>query len=42
MPADLDAVVRDLVAARLAHVMERGAPLHRESVGFWNALTSRA
>lgn len=40
MPRELDAVVREVLAARLNHRVERGATLRRETVDFWNALAA--
>jgi HD superfamily phosphohydrolase YqeK len=41
LPEELDAVVRDMLAARIAHVVEGGGALRPETVGFWNALAVR-
>jgi 2-amino-4-hydroxy-6-hydroxymethyldihydropteridine diphosphokinase len=38
MPEELDAVVRELVAARIVHLVERGSPMRPETVAFWNRL----
>jgi len=37
-PLDLDAVVREILGARIAHLVGRGATLRSETVAFWNAL----
>lgn len=38
MPEELDAVVRELLAARIVHLVERGSPMRPETVAFWNSL----
>lgn len=38
MPADLQAVVRDVLAARVGHLVECRTTLRPETVAFWNAL----
>ncbi len=38
MPAALDDVVRTIVRARIAHLMEAGHPIHPRTVAFWNTL----
>ncbi len=38
MPADLDAVVLELVRARIGHLLERGMAVPWRTVAFWNAL----
>jgi 2-amino-4-hydroxy-6-hydroxymethyldihydropteridine diphosphokinase len=38
MPEELTDVVRELVAARIVHLVERGSSMHPETVGFWNSL----
>lgn len=38
MPDQLDAVVRDVLAARLRHLVERGSRVRAETIGFWNTL----
>lgn len=38
MPADLNAVVLELVRARIGHLLERGTPVPWRTVAFWNAL----
>lgn len=38
LPADLDAVVREVLGARIVHLVEKGSALRPETVGFWNAL----
>ena len=40
MPEELDGVVREIVRARIGHLLERELPLRPETVGLWNALTS--
>lgn len=38
MPGSMAAVVKEIVAARLAHLVRRGHAIRPETVGFWNAL----
>lgn len=38
MPEHLDDVLRELVAARIVHVVERGSPMRPETVAFWNSM----
>lgn len=38
MPGDLDGVLRELLAARLTHLVERGLRLLPQTVDFWNVL----
>lgn len=38
MPDALDDVVRDIVRARIDHLLESGNRIHPRTVGFWNAL----
>jgi len=38
MPADLDAVVLELVRARIGHLLERGMSVPWRTVAFWNGL----
>lgn len=38
VPGELDAVVRDVLGARIGHLVERGSPLRPETVAFWNVL----
>lgn len=38
MPADLHAVVREILAARIVHLVGRGSPLRAETVAFWNRM----
>ena len=40
VPAQLDAVTREIVAARISHVVDRGLDLLPDTVGFWNALVA--
>src|SRR5690606_30619018 len=40
MPEAMDAILREVAAARLEHAVRAGRPLHPETVGFWNALTN--
>ena len=38
MPEELADVVKELVAARIVHVVERGSPMRPETVAFWNSM----
>ena len=38
MPEELGDVVRELVAARIVHLVERESPMRPETVAFWNSL----
>lgn len=40
MPEELDEVVRELVAARIVHLVERGSPMRPETVAFWNGMAT--
>lgn len=42
MPADLDAVVTEIVGARMKYQMKRGRTLRPETVAFWNELNGGA
>lgn len=38
MPAEKDAVLPVVVAARIRHLIDRGSAVHPESLAFWNGL----
>lgn len=38
MPEELTDVVRELLAARIVHLVERDSPMRPETVAFWNSL----
>jgi 2-amino-4-hydroxy-6-hydroxymethyldihydropteridine diphosphokinase len=38
VPTELDAVVMEVLAARIAHLIERGRPVRSETMGFWNSM----
>jgi HD superfamily phosphohydrolase YqeK len=38
MPGDLDDVVREIVRARIEHLLQKGSAVPEQTVGFWNAL----
>jgi 2-amino-4-hydroxy-6-hydroxymethyldihydropteridine diphosphokinase len=38
MPEELTDVVRELLAARIVHLVERGSAMRPETVAFWNSL----
>jgi HD superfamily phosphohydrolase YqeK len=40
MPGALDEVVREILAARIQHLVEFGRPIRPETVGFWNSMAS--
>lgn len=42
MPDDLDAVVRDILGARIVHVVARGGALRTETVGYWNTFAEHS
>lgn len=39
MPGEMDEVAREVLGARIAHLIDVGSPIRPETVGFWNALT---
>lgn len=41
MPGELDAVLRDVVAARIRHLLDSRKPIRPETAGFWSALVER-
>lgn len=38
MPGALESVVREVLGARIVHLVDRGSPLRPETIGFWNAV----
>ena len=38
-PRELEGVVREILSARIGYLLERGRPLHPETLGFWNHLS---
>ena len=38
MPRELDAVLKEVVASRLVHLIERRKPIRPETAGFWSSL----
>lgn len=40
MPGDLEGVVREILAGRIAYATNRGRPLRPETVGFWNSMAT--
>lgn len=38
-PAELENVVREILAARIGYLLEKGRPLNPETLGFWNRLS---
>ena len=36
---DLPGVVREILSARIGYLLEKGRPLHPETLGFWNSLS---
>lgn len=38
MPKDLDPVLREILRARIQHLLKRGRPVRRETFGFWNRI----
>ncbi len=41
LPGDLLAVVREVLGARIVHLIERNGPIRAETMGFWNALAEQ-
>ncbi len=41
MPGELQSVVREVLGARIVHLVERRSAIRSETVGFWNALADR-
>ncbi len=39
-PRELDAVVREILEARVLHLVARGRPLRHETVAFWNRMAA--
>lgn len=39
LPDELETVVREILGARLVHLVGRRSPIRPETLGFWNALT---
>lgn len=39
MPDELDEVVREILAARLVHLVDKGRPVHAQTMAFWNGMT---
>ncbi len=42
MPDDLHVIVREILAARIAHLIEVRSPIQPESLGFWNRLVEES
>ena len=42
MPEDFDAVVREILAARIRYTVERGGALRPETLAFWNRMVEEA
>jgi len=40
MPHALDEVVREILGARVRHLVDSGRPIRSETVGFWNSMAS--
>jgi HD superfamily phosphohydrolase YqeK len=40
MPGALDEVVREILGARIQHLVDVGRPIRPETVGFWNSMAS--
>ena len=41
MPGEVDEVARQILGARIAHLVEVGSPIRSETVAFWNRLQER-
>lgn len=39
VPGELEAVVREILSARIEHLLERGRPLHPETLAMWSRLS---
>jgi len=39
MPGEMTEVVREILAARIVHLLETGRPVRSESMAFWNSLS---
>ncbi|HET8655536.1 MAG TPA: HD domain-containing protein [Longimicrobiaceae bacterium] len=42
MPHDLDAVLREVVASRIRHLVDAGKPIRPETAAFWSSLVGEA
>jgi len=40
MPHDVSGVARDIVGARIRHLVDRNRPIRPETMGFWNSMTT--
>lgn len=40
MPGELDAVVKEILRARIHHLMDEGRPVRPETVAFWNTMVT--
>lgn len=40
MPGELDAVVKEILRARIHHLMDEGRPVRPESMAFWNTMVT--
>jgi len=38
-PRELEEVVKEILQARIGYLLERGRPLHPETLGFWNRMS---
>lgn len=41
MPGELDGVVREIVRARMIHLLKKRRPVRPETLGFWNSVSDR-
>ncbi len=41
MPRDMTAVLREVLAARMRHMIHSQRPIRSETLAFWNQITSR-
>lgn len=41
MPGELDEVVREIVRARIIHLLKKRRPVRPETLGFWNSVSDR-
>jgi HD superfamily phosphohydrolase YqeK len=38
-PVDLDGVVKEILSARIGYLLQKGRPLHPDTLGFWNRMS---
>ena len=40
MPAELNAVLREVARTRIVHLIDKGSPIRLETAGFWNSIVA--